>query len=294
MNTDAASVHVFQTSMGESQKQTPKVNNPPSLPSITEVNKLKNDELKTHLKNSIAMIESLAQKEQPRDPFNMETLLARIDEKMQTRLDEFKDKLSQDLQINTQKQIETANEPLKQRITHLERENDDLRKSLTHHQKFLETLDNQQRSRFLIVTGVPEGSGIEHNQRTAYSDEHKIEMIFRKIQVEATAEDIQRLGKFDPDRVRPIKITVENTAIRNKVLERAKYLKDHDTPESKFNKIFLKKDLHPLVRQEWNRLYETQRKEKEKPENKEKEVLVNRKDRTVTVNGEIVDKFQNF
>lgn len=272
-----------------------------ALPSMAEVNKLRNDELKTHLKNSLSVIEILSQKEknsmkeQPQVPFDMENLLARIDEKMQTRLDQFKDTLSQDLHARTQQQIDAANEPLKKKIVHLEKENENLKKSLINHQKFLETLDNQQRSRFIIITGVPELAPLDYNDDTAISDHEKVEMILEKIhEQDITIEELQRLGQRYPNRNRPIKVTVKDVETRNKMLEGAKHLKDHNTPDSKFNKIFLKKDQHPLVRQEWSRLYETQRQEKDKPENAGKEVMVNRKERTVTVNGEIVDKFQNF
>ena len=71
------------------------------------------------------------------------------------------------------------------------------------------------------------------------------------------------------------------------------YLKDQPE-ESKYRKVFLKRDQHPDVRNEEKRLYEVFKAEKKKPVNADKDVVFDRKTRVVTVNNEEVDRFKLF
>ena len=54
----------------------------------------------------------------------------------------------------------------------------------------------------------------------------------------------------------------------------------------------LKKDVHPLIRKELNRLREVEKREKEKPENQGLNVYYDGTRREVVVNGNVVDKFR--
>lgn len=54
----------------------------------------------------------------------------------------------------------------------------------------------------------------------------------------------------------------------------------------------MKKDVHPLVRKEFNRLRDVEKREKEKPENQEYDVHYNAIRREVIVNGREVDRFR--
>ena len=81
--------------------------------------------------------------------------------------------------------------------------------------------------------------------------------------------------------------------MRDNVLRNAKKLKDLPE-ESQFKKVFLKRDQHPEIRNEEKRLYEVFKAEKNKPENGDKAVLLNRRTRVVTVNGEEIDRFKLF
>ena len=59
-----------------------------------------------------------------------------------------------------------------------------------------------------------------------------------------------------------------------------------------FSKIYVKKDVHPLVRRELNRLREVEKREKEKPENQGMNVHYNNVCREIMVNGRVVDQFR--
>ena len=59
-------------------------------------------------------------------------------------------------------------------------------------------------------------------------------------------------------------------------------------------KVFLKPDVHPEIRKEEKRLYEVFKAEKKNRDNEGMEIVYDRKKRTVTKNGEEVDRFQLF
>lgn len=109
--------------------------------------------------------------------------------------------------------------------------------------------------------------------------------------------DVQRLGnrrEEDGDEPvihkRPLLVTVNHVGMRNTVLKNANKLKN-EAEGSKFYKIFIKADELPAVRKEMNRLYQVYKTERDKPENIGFEVKLNRKERTVTRNGQVIDKF---
>lgn len=53
----------------------------------------------------------------------------------------------------------------------------------------------------------------------------------------------------------------------------------------------MKKDSHPETRQEWSRIREVARVEQSKPENANHVILLNTRDRTVTRDGIVIDKW---
>ena len=70
----------------------------------------------------------------------------------------------------------------------------------------------------------------------------------------------------------------------------SKKLKDYLEP---YNKIFVKKDMHPGVRWEFNRLRLSEKTEIDKPENEGRTVEYDHTTRTVTVDGVVVDRFRS-
>ena len=57
--------------------------------------------------------------------------------------------------------------------------------------------------------------------------------------------------------------------------------------------MYVKKDVHPLVRKELNRLRDVTKREKERPENRGKQVRFDGKERKVYVGDVVVDSFQS-
>ena len=130
-------------------------------------------------------------------------------------------------------------------------------------------------------------------------DSQKFLEIIDAVGVERTDVGVScmaRLGKINEEqegKTRPLKVTLEQRAMRDNILRNAKNLKD--LPEgSQFKKVFLKRDQHPEVRNEEKRLYEVFKAEKNKPENADYPVMFDRRKRIVMVNNEEVDRFKLF
>ena len=59
-----------------------------------------------------------------------------------------------------------------------------------------------------------------------------------------------------------------------------------------YNTIFIKSDVHPSIRKEMARLYVVEKAEKETPENAGRNVNFDKKNRTITIDGLVVDRYK--
>ena len=155
-------------------------------------------------------------------------------------------------------------------------------------------IEAEKRARNIIFLGVPEGDmSITNNEGEAVvikEDANKIEEILKKMHREDTqVEDLQRLGKPSANRSRVLIAKLQSKEARDRLLQSAPTLK---SPGSGFERIFVKKDVHPLVRKEFNRLREVEKREKDKPENQGLTVQYDSGRREVIVNGRVVDYFR--
>ena len=91
-------------------------------------------------------------------------------------------------------------------------------------------------------------------QEGATSEEAKLQKVWTTICSQANVRASRRLGR-PGGRRRPILVTVDSREERDAVLERAKYLKEAGET---YKRIFVKKDTHPAVREEWKRLKEAE------------------------------------
>lgn len=169
-------------------------------------------------------------------------------------------------------------------------------------QKTLEDLQHDKRAKNLVITGEHEPSGTSQDERA--DDGSAVEGILAAIRCsEVKPSQIKRLGaKRDqqpqPNGVarntqaaspppRPILVTLNSTADVRLVLSKAHTLKNDAT----FSSVYVKKDEHPLVRKEWNRLREVARKEKSAPINVRCTIKLDYKKKAVTRDGEVIDEF---
>ena len=133
---------------------------------------------------------------------------------------------------------------------------------ILQHQLVLEQLDRQKRETNLVLFGIPdEQLALEG----ATTEDAKIQKVLGVVEADtdAVVRSHQRLGRSvqGNNRPRPLLIRVDSKAIRDKVLDKEKKLKDLNEP---YKKIYIKKDSHPEVRKEWKRLRDAEQDEKSK------------------------------
>ena len=171
-------------------------------------------------------------------------------------------------------------------MTELRKECSELREIIGHQQRYLEHIDSLDRERNAIITGVPEeGTPLGEAQ----TDEDKVQSVLSNIRASEVPVDITRLGTKVAGRNRPILLKTPLKEGREIVLANAKNLKDAGRD---FKRIYVKKDIHPSVRKEWKRLWDVVTTEKEKPTNQGCTIQLDPKQRVVTRDGVVIDKWQ--
>ena len=152
--------------------------------------------------------------------------------------------------------------------------------------RFLEEVDARCRRNNIIIMGVPE-EDIE--SPLGGSDVEMVECVMQKADVSLTRGNfcMRRLGQ-NTSQTRPILLTLECHEARREILSNAKNLRY----DSDCTNIFIRKDIHPTLRYEANRLRIRERDEKANPENRNADIKYDRKERVLTKNGVIIDRFR--
>jgi hypothetical protein len=145
-------------------------------------------------------------------------------------------------------------------------------------------LENEKRSENVLIMGLPEARA-----DVGETDEEKCIEVFRAIgKGEIKPVEVARLGKPRENAKRAMKVKLSSKEDRDALLEKAAKLKEH----RRYEKVFLKKDQHPLVAQELSRLYKVADAERKKDVNKGKNIVVDKLNRCVTVDGVVIDSFK--
>ena len=153
-------------------------------------------------------------------------------------------------------------------------------------QLYLEAADRKERETNLIILGVPEdGTPVDG----ANNDNEKLAKIWDKVNDQSDRVSSKRLGRtIQTGKTRPILVRVISREVRDTVLEKTKELKDAGEV---YKKIYIKKDVHPAVRKEWNRLREAEKLEKEKPVNSGVEIRLDTRERKLYRDGVVIDSW---
>ena len=153
-------------------------------------------------------------------------------------------------------------------------------------QMFLESIDRKERENNIVVLGAPEDS---EELEGAKNDTDKLEKIWAKLETNVTRVSHRRLGRnVQVGRKRPILVAVRTKDNRDEVLEKSKKLKD---AAGSYERVYVKKDLHPEVRKEWNRLREAERNEKIRPENQGHTIRQDPKERKLYRDNTVIDSW---
>ena len=135
---------------------------------------------------------------------------------------------------------------------------------MMQHQRYLEALEAERRGRNMVFLGVPQGEmkvkDIHGQDIVLLEDQRKVESILQVMEQEGiTLKEIQRLGNPSNNRNRVLLVSTESKAVRDQVIGATSALK---AAGRGYEKIYVKKDIHPLIRKEFNRLKEVEKREK--------------------------------
>ena len=255
--------------------------------SVSDIKQMNKDQLKKHLKDIIRDLNEEKSNPTPNILENEDS--ATIMKLLTSILDEVNNLCQEKIQF-------------KKRIEYLENQTKTLSEAVFQHQRFLEANDSAKRSCNLIITGVPEdddhvAEAVDENPaERAVSEKDKVSLILKKVEQKESVNivEVTRLGKKqggNNSRPRPLKVVTNNPQERKLVLDSTIKLKHAG---QSFSKIFVKKDLHPIVCRELNRLRAVIREEKNKHENAGKSVVYDRETRCLKVDGIVVDRFKMF
>lgn len=119
--------------------------------------------------------------------------------------------------------------------------------------------------RNIVLFGVPD----EHRALDgATTEEAKIQKGMNAVDCdpEMVVRSHKLLGQRAPrsNRPRPLLIKVDSKSVRDKILEKTMSLKNMNEP---YKRMYIKKDSHPEVREDWKRLKDAEEEEMKKPLN---------------------------
>lgn len=153
---------------------------------------------------------------------------------------------------------------INQKLSTMQKQIDQQAGIIKQQQQFLEAVDKRERETKLVVLEVPDET---EELEGATTDDGKLRNIWDKIGEDARIRGHRRLGRHDgnnTNRKRPILVDLESKDIRDAVLRKTSTLKEGGAA---YQRIYVKKDVHPSVRNEWKRLREAENLEKNRPEN---------------------------
>ena len=181
---------------------------------------------------------------------------------------------------------------INKKISSMQTQIDQQAEVIKQQQAFLEAIDRRERETKLVVLGVPDG---DEQLDGATSEEEKIRKIWDVMDENVVIKEHRRLGRNDPNstRKRPILIQLESKDLRDRILRKTRRLKEAGPA---YERVFVKKDVHPSVRNEWKRLRDAENAEKNRPENYGHVIRLDVKERKLYRDDVVIDswKYQSF
>lgn len=194
--------------------------------------------------------------------------------------------------IDGQSAMQQTVDRLETKLDRVETENRQLRKEMDEvwtvvegQQRALERMDSERRVNRLIILGMPNGTW-----KGLANDDDKVEKLV-SIMKGPTDKIIscKRIGKnVDPNKERPILVTLEDAKARNAVLSGTGEL----ARDQACGDIKVKKDVHPAVRREWGRLYAVFDQVKNDPNNTRKNIVFDKQKRCIMKDNVKIDSWK--
>ena len=183
------------------------------------------------------------------------------------------------------KQMMTSpDSPVGRKFAEMQQTIDKQAQAIMQQQRFLEELDRRSRETKMVILGVPEDEPLQGATR----DEEKLQKIWGKMEEPLRITSHRRLGRQNDARKRPILVTVDSKDVRDAVVSKGNKLKDAGDA---FRRIYVKRDEHPTVRNEWKRLRAAEAAEKERPENLGCSIRLDMRERCLYKDGVIIDRW---
>lgn len=238
--------------------------------SLSDLRKLPRNQLLKINKDDI--IESIIAAGEAKDE------LAHISKRFDEIMDEMK--TLKDMITSPDSQINKNYAELKSRV-------DKQAEIMAKQQRFLEALDRKEREANVVILGVPDEQEALDGTVT---DQDKIKKIWSKMGVEGVVGTHRRLGVGGGagTRRRPVLFTLADKTQRTCILDNANRLK---TSGDNYSRIYVKKDVHPSVRNEWRRLREAETSEKARPENVGCDIRLDTRERKLYRDTVVIDSW---
>ena len=179
----------------------------------------------------------------------------------------------------------SPNSPIGRKFAEMQVQIDKQAETILQQQRFLEELDRRGRETKLVVLGVPEE---DEMLQGAATDDDKLKKIWSTVEEPFRVSSHRRLGRREGTRKRPILVIVESKDVRDSVKTKASKLKNAG---DQFKRIYIKRDEHPSVRNEWKRLRAAEAQEKERPENLGCTIRLDTRERRLYKDGVVIDRW---
>ncbi len=179
-------------------------------------------------------------------------------------------------------------------IASMKADQEKIHEIIRNQQVFMETIDSRERQCNLIITGLPETAG-----SLADNDEGRVMKVIGIVNDAIKQEDIveaKRLGAAGEGKKRPLLVRLSDKKKRDSIVENSKALKAFQGDDKEvIQQVYVKKDIHPALRKEYDRLRKVLRLERTKAENEGTNISYDSRRRVVTRDGLVIDRFNpNF
>ena len=181
--------------------------------------------------------------------------------------------------LDVKSQFSSPESGINQRMTKLQEKVDKQAEIIASQQNFLEAFDIKERETRLIILGKPDESESLEGET---ADQGKLQKVWSQIGEIPEVKSCRRLGRGEAS-VR------EAREARDKVLANTRKLKEAG---AKYERIFVKKDVHPSVRNEWKRLRDVEAAEKGRPENVGCVIQLDTRERKMYRDNVVIDSWQ--
>jgi len=181
------------------------------------------------------------------------------------------------------------NQKLNKEVKTLKKTVQSQKEVLINQQVAIEQLFARERALNFIVNGVAENPNLP--------DQEFILRMCAVLGIQNVPTVFQRIGKNTVG-PKPIFVTCNDSTQRKEFIDNSKKLKaagsiTYDDEQSiEWNKIYIRKDVHPSIRKEWGRLRAVTKTEKEKPENVGCDITFDNTKREVLRDGIVIDSWK--